>query len=312
MTLRPNQWPGELGSQDAGPPARDESAHGVLDRAIRTWSGSPPPAARRATPRVSVVIPAKNEAQNIGWVLARLPEIVEEVVVVDGCSTDGTADVTRSIRPDAIVIAEERRGKGTALRVGFEAASGEHVVMIDADGSMDPHEIPSFVAMLESGYDLVKGTRMAHGGGSADFSLIRSLGNRALLETSNGLFAVSWTDLCYGFAAFRREAIIELGLTATGFEIEAQLFLRALRSGLRVGEIPSFAAPRRSGVSNLNAVRDGWRVLLTMLSERSRPPVNHRASRPGESIAGPRRDPVGNQVEADPDLRQLMVGPARK
>jgi glycosyltransferase involved in cell wall biosynthesis len=298
MTQRPHDRPGGLGSQET-----DES------RATRLWTGATT-LGRRPTPRVSVVIPTKNEALNVGWVLARLPEMVEEVVIVDACSTDGTADVVRSIRPDALIISEARRGKGTALRVGFEAASGHHVVMIDADGSMDPHEIPSFVQMLDDGYDLVKGTRMSNGGGSADFSFIRSLGNRALLETSNGLFAVDWSDLCYGFAAFRRDAIIELELTATGFEIEAQLFLRALRNGLRVGEVASFEAPRRNGASNLNAVRDGWRVLMTILSERSRPRLG--AGDPSAEIGATRREAVGFHVEADPELRPLAVGPARK
>ncbi len=218
--------------------------------------------------RVSAVIPAKNEARNIGWVMERIPLLVDEVVLVDGVSTDQTIDVARALRPDVIVIKDDRPGKGVALRAGFEAASGDYVVMLDADGSMDPLEIPRFVELLDLGADLVKGSRFIRGGGTADMSPLRDVGNRGLLSIANVLFGASHTDLCYGYAAFRRQAVLELGLTAVGFEIETQLFLRAIRNGLSVVEVPSFESPRRSGTSNLHTFRDGWRVLTTIFRER--------------------------------------------
>ena len=226
---------------------------------------------RRSTVWLSVVVPAKNEARNIGWVLERIPDSVDEVVLVDGRSTDRTVEVARAIRPDIVVVHDTEPGKGAALRAGFAAATGKFVVMIDADGSMDPGEIEGFVALLEGGYDLVKGSRFAPGGGTADMSILRSAGNRALLTLSNLLFGVSQTDLCYGYAAFRRERVLGLELDAVGFEIETQLFLRATRQGLAVTEYPSFEAPRRFGTSNLNTFRDGWRVLTTIFAERFRP-----------------------------------------
>jgi hypothetical protein len=109
------------------------------------------------------------------------------------------------------------------------------------------------------------------GGGTADMSLLRAMGNRALLALANGLVGAAHTDLCYGLAAFKRERIIALELDAIGFEIETQLFLRAIRNGLLVLEAPSFEAPRRFGTSNLNTFRDGWRVLKTIFTERLRP-----------------------------------------
>ncbi len=127
--------------------------------------------------RVSVVIPAKNEARNIGWVLERIPIWVDEVVLVDGRSTDRTIEVARALRPDIVVVADDEPGKGAALRAGFAAATGDFVVMLDADGSMDPGEIENFVALLATGHDLVKGSRFAPGGGTADISLLRSAGN---------------------------------------------------------------------------------------------------------------------------------------
>jgi glycosyltransferase involved in cell wall biosynthesis len=218
--------------------------------------------------RISAVIPAKNEARNIGWVIERIPLLVDEVVLVDGVSTDQTIDVARALRPDVVIIKDDRPGKGIALRAGFEAATGDYVVMLDADGSMDPLEIPRFVEVLDQGADLVKGSRFMRGGGTADMSPLRDVGNRGLLSIANVLFGATHTDLCYGYAAFRRRAILELGLTAVGFEIETQLFLRAIRNGLSVVEVPSFESPRRSGTSNLHTFRDGWRVLQTIVRER--------------------------------------------
>jgi glycosyltransferase involved in cell wall biosynthesis len=233
--------------------------------------------------RVSVVIPAKNEARNIGWVLERIPVWIDEVVLVDGRSTDRTIEVARAIRPDIVVVQDDEPGKGAALRAGITAATGDFVVMLDADGSMDPSEIEAFVAVLYRGHDLVKGSRFLQGGGTADMSVLRSVGNRALLTLGNLLFGVSHTDLCYGFAAFRRDRILSLELDAVGFEIETQLFLRATRQGLDVTESPSFEAPRRFGSSNLNTFRDGWRVLTTIIEERLRPSGAVLASIPMEA-----------------------------
>ena len=221
--------------------------------------------------RVSVLIPAKNEARNIGWVLERLPVWIDEVVLVDGRSTDRTIEVARAIRPDVVVVQDDEPGKGAALRAGIAAATGDFVVMLDADGSMDPSEIESFVSLLYRGHDLVKGSRFLPGGGTADMSILRSVGNRALVVLGNVLFGVAYTDLCYGFAAFRRDRILSLELDAVGFEIETQLFLRATRQRLEVTESPSFEAPRRFGTSNLNTFRDGWRVLRAIVGERLRP-----------------------------------------
>lgn len=224
--------------------------------------------------RVSVVIPAKNEERNLGWVMRRMPVDIHEIVLVDGNSTDRTIDVVLSIRADTVVVNDRVPGKGAALRAGFAAATGDYVVMLDADGSMDPLEIERFVAALDRGHDLAKGSRFLDGAGTADISPVRQLGNAVLLTFSNVLFRTRQTDLCYGYAAFRREAIMPLSLDADGFEIESQLFLRAVANGLSVTEVPSFEAPRRSGTSNLHTFRDGWRVLRSIVREWRRPRIN--------------------------------------
>jgi len=173
-------------------------------------------------------------------------------------------------RPDIVVVTDHGQGKGAAVRQGVEAASGDDIVMLDADGSMDPAEIDRFLCRLREGHDLVKGSRFLPGGGTSDMTLLRQTGNLGLLLLSNILYRTSHTDLCYGYAAFRRSAFLDLGLTGDGFEIEAELFMRAQRAGLRVAEVASFEAPRRAGFSNLNTFRDGWRVLMTIIRERRR------------------------------------------
>jgi glycosyltransferase involved in cell wall biosynthesis len=244
-------------------------------------------------PRISVVIPALNEARNLSHVLSRLPADVYEVIVVDGHSVDDTVAVARQLRPDVRVVQQTRRGKGNALACGFEAATGDIIAMIDADGSADPGEIPKFVDALLSGADFAKGTRFAAGGGSADITRLRALGNLLLGTVVNLSHGTHYSDLCYGFNVFWRKYVPVLGLDTTsppsrsgdgrlwgdGFEIETLIHLRIAAEGLRVAEVPSFEYPRIYGVSNLDAFSDGLRVLTTILAERRRGPRRDRARR---------------------------------
>jgi glycosyltransferase involved in cell wall biosynthesis len=217
--------------------------------------------------RVSVVIPTKNEARNIAWVLEQMPPWIDEIVLVDGHSIDGTAEAAKRARPDVIVIDQEPRGKGAALQAGFAAATGDIIVMLDADGSMHPREIARYVALLGSGYDLVKGSRFMAGAASTDITWLRYLGNSFLLYLTNLLHRTRFTDLCYGYCAFYRNVLGDLQLTATGFEVEAQLIVRACVAGLSITEVPSLESTRRYGQSNLRTFRDGQRVLWTLLRE---------------------------------------------
>jgi glycosyltransferase involved in cell wall biosynthesis len=224
--------------------------------------------------RVTLLIPARNEERNIASVLRRVPASVDEVIVVDGRSTDRTAEVVKLVRPDARVVAEVGRGKGAAVRTGIAEATGHVIVMIDADGSMDPGEIDAYLKAIEAGADLVKGSRFLPGGGTTDITPIRMLGNRVLLGLTNRLYSTNHTELCYGYMGFRTEAIRRLALVADGFEIETEIVVRSKLAGLNIVEVPSHEASRLNGESNLNATRDGLRVLRTIVGrrlERSRP-----------------------------------------
>jgi glycosyltransferase involved in cell wall biosynthesis len=223
-----------------------------------------------ATPTVSVVVPTLDEAANLPHVFARIPVGTYEVIVVDGHSSDDTVAVARMLRPDVRVLMQEGRGKGDALACGFAAARGEIIVMIDADGSTDPAEIPRFVEALLGGADFAKGSRFLHGGGSADITRLRRHGNRLLSAIVNGMFGTKYTDLCYGFNAFWRHCLPHMTVNCSGFEVETLINVRIARAGLTVAEVPSFEAERLHGESKLNAFRDGSRVLRTIVRERMR------------------------------------------
>jgi glycosyltransferase involved in cell wall biosynthesis len=228
-------------------------------------------------------MPTLNEQDNVAWVLSRLPDFISEVILVDGRSTDRTVEVARAARPDIRVVLETQPGKGAALRAGFAAATGDYIVMIDADGSMDPAEITRFVDALQSGCEFVKGSRFATGGGTADMSRVRQLGNAALREAVNLLYRTNFTDLCYGFIGFRRDRLDALRLDSRGFEIETEMIARAVVASLRIGEVPSFEAERRHGESHLSAWRDGRRALATLLRERFLLPKTGLASAESEA-----------------------------
>jgi glycosyltransferase involved in cell wall biosynthesis len=222
--------------------------------------------------RVSVVIPTLNEAANLPHVFARLPHRLHELVIVDGRSVDDTVAVAKALRPDAKIVMERRPGKGIALTAGFAAASGDIIVMLDADGSTDPAEIPRYVAPLLQGADFVKGSRFMPGGATDDITPIRRLGNSALNGTVNVLYGTRYTDLCYGYNAFWSRCLpaLEMG-SDHGFEIETVINVRVARAGLRVVEVPSVERERLHGESKLSPVRDGLRVLRTIVRERNRP-----------------------------------------
>ena len=229
-----------------------------------------------ARPTVTVVIPTRNEARNLPYVAERMPA-VDQIVVVDGNSMDNTVDVARQLWPEALIVNQTRHGKGNALACGFEVSTGDIVVMIDADGSTDPAEIPDFVGALIAGADFAKGSRFTEAGGSDDITKLRRLGNKGLNWLVNRLFGTEFTDLCYGYNAFWRTHLDVLDLPRTdvseaqwgdGFEIETVINVRVARNGLTIEEVSSFEGKRIYGRSNLNAVTDGLRVLRTIGRER--------------------------------------------
>lgn len=221
-------------------------------------------------PKVSVVVPTLNEAANLPHVLPRLPRNLHEIIIVDGGSADDTMNVARELCPQARILQQPGRGKGDALACGFAAASGDVIVMIDADGSADPLEIPRFVEALVRGADLAKGSRFLRGGGSADITPLRRAGNRFLNGLVNLFYGTRYTDLCYGYNAFWAACVPVFALDCNGFEVETMINVRAAKAGLVIVEVPSFEHERIHGESKLNTFRDGYRILRVILAERFR------------------------------------------
>jgi glycosyltransferase involved in cell wall biosynthesis len=237
-----------------------------------------------AEPRISVVMPALNEAKNLPVVFGALPAGLHEVILVDGNSADDTIETAIQLRPDVRVIRQTRRGKGNALACGFAAATGHIIVALDADGSTDPAEIPRFVDALLHDVDFAKGSRFIGEGGSTDITRLRSWGNQLLNRMVNRVHGTHYTDLCYGYNAFWRHCLPAFNLEweqgtdgdgeprpmwwGDGFEVETLINIRVAHAGLRVVEVPSFERARIHGRSNLNAVSDGLRVLRTVVTER--------------------------------------------
>lgn len=267
----------------------ESSTEGTLWPPNQSLATPPSPLlhSRPRNPRISIVIPTRNEARNLEVILTTLPD-VHEVIIVDGYSVDGTMETALRVMPSVITMTQTRCGKGNALSCGFERATGDIIVMFDADGSADAGEIPRFVDALKEGADFAKGSRFRTGGASEDITPLRALGNAVLSGIANALLGARFTDLCYGYNAFWRDILPILDLPAAGeaapgvlhwgdgFEIETLLNCRVANAGITVQEVPSIELNRIYGESNLNAVTDGLRVLRTILVEgrrRYHPPV---------------------------------------
>ena len=222
---------------------------------------------------VSLILPSMNETENLVRLLPSMPAEYE-LVVVEGGDIEHTKRVLKDY--PVTVIGQTRRGKGNALVCGCVASQGEHLVMVDTDGSAEVSEIPRFIAALETGADFVKGSRYLLGGGSDDLTRLRSAGNIGFTRLANVLFRTQFTDLCYGFNAFSRNMFKSWKLPSTskhlpqwgdGFEIETLFACRAAKLGARITEVPSHEYNRIHGQSNLDAWQDGKRVLRTIWKE---------------------------------------------
>ncbi|MEX2548309.1 MAG: glycosyltransferase family 2 protein [Chloroflexota bacterium] len=236
---------------------------------------------------MSVVIPALNEAGSLPHVLPRIPAGVHEVILVDGASTDGTIEVALRLMPSVRIVRQDRPGKGAALRAGFEAATGDIVVHLDADGSTDPAEIPSFVETLINGADYAKGSRFARGGSSDDITPLRRLGNWSFVTLANGLFGSRFSDITYGYNAVWRRHHVLLAPEIDGWAHEIVANIRAYRRGLRVVEVPSLESPRVAGEAKLRTFSAGWTILRAIVGEWFRPMPDPMPARRALEPVGP-------------------------
>ena len=271
---------------------------------------------------VSLVVPTLNEAKNLPLVFPYIPlDVVDEVILVDGRSTDDTIAVAQKILPSVKIVREPGLGKGTALRAGYHAATGDIIVVLDADGSNDPREIPRFLRSLVEGADFVKGSRFAHHGGTTDMPRYRQWGNGFFVHLVNLLFGSTFTDLCYGYHAFWRYCLDVVDVKhVDGFEIDTALYLRAVRERLRIVEAPSFEGYRFHGVGKLQTIPDGLRVLNTIMREwaahlagagQRTDHLGFRSERPAPHLAAPVIEPVAVNYAPQIEAPSPNVDPAQ-
>lgn len=222
----------------------------------------------------SIVVPARNEEETIGEVLRGVRNLTDDLIVVDGHSSDRTVAIAE--QHGARVVKDNGRGKGDAVRVGLAAARYPITVFIDADGSHDPRDIPKFVERIVAGEaDLVIGSRML--GGSEELfgsisEVIRLMGSLVISLSINYRYGLRLTDYQNGFRAIRTEVGRTIGLTSNITTIEQEMAMKCLKYGYTVIEIPAHEYRRKGGVSKINVMRVAhtyiWNLICGLISRR--------------------------------------------
>jgi len=226
--------------------------------------------------RVFVTIPTLNEARGVGWVISgchrALEGIEHKIIIVDGYSTDGTVEIARSL--GAEILYEREKGYGAALMTGFnhvlQAEDGEGggkyediIVMMDADSTYDPADIPRLLAALKDGADIAIGNRFA-GMRRGAMTQLNRIGNRFFTGLMNRLYGLQINDSQSGMRAIRVRALRRMFLEDSGMPLASEMLIEAKKRGLMVVEVP-ITYGKRVGRPKLQPLRDGWRIALTMM-----------------------------------------------
>lgn len=222
-------------------------------------------------PKLSIVMPCLNEARTLGTCIEKARRFLiasgtpGEIIVADNGSSDGSQEIAGNL--GARVVNVRQRGYGNALRAGIAAAQGEYIVMGDSDDSYDLGELSAFIEKLREGYDLVLGNRFAGGiKKGAMPPLHRYFGNPALTLLGRWLYGSPSRDFYCGLRAFRRDAILSLGLRADGMEFALEMIVKATIQELRITEVPTTLSPDgRDRPPHLRSWRDGWRSVRFFL-----------------------------------------------
>lgn len=219
-------------------------------------------------PEISIIIPAYNEEQNIAKVIEECQKLnlKTEIIVVDGGSSDRTSEIAREFKGIRVITLKKRRGKGVDFWSAAKTASGKYVIQIDADLQFSPSQIPLFLKSLKSKADVAIATRFD--GGRIEKNSISNqnyFGNQLISLITSVVCGRKVTDVMAGFKGFRKDALTALNLSQKHFEYEAEIVIKASRMGMDLVEIPVSYKKRYKGSSQVRALRDGFKVLKTIL-----------------------------------------------
>lgn len=250
--------------------------------------------------KLSIVIPVRNERDTVVELIERVRAVdcgmPQEIIVVDGASTDGTRESLLSVprAGDLVLVFEDAaRGKGRAVRTGFERATGDIVMVQDADLELDPDEIPSLLAPILAGEtDVVFGSRF-RGRGKGPTPWVGYIGNMSLTWAANVLYMKRLTDILTCYKVMRTRVARSLDLRCNGFDLDAEITCRLLRDGHRIVEVPVTYEPRSADEGKKLSPGVGWSVLSAI--------VRTRFARPAGVTAEP--------TAATSDQRELVDTP---
>lgn len=214
---------------------------------------------------VSLIIPTLNEAGCIERIISEVPkEYVDEIIVVDGHSTDGTIDIVKKLSGVRLIM-QESKGFGGAFSEGIKASKCDVVVLCDGDGSHNVADIPKLIAEIEKGFDYVMAARYRPGSRSEDDTLIRYFGNIFFTFLTNLLHRVYISDCLYLFTAARKSIFDKIELKSQGFEFCIEILVKVHKAGFKISEIPSVERLRYSGSSKVNAFKHGVIILIEII-----------------------------------------------
>lgn len=222
---------------------------------------------------LSIIIPVYNEKKTIEEIICRIDNVEvgmqKEIIIVDGCSTDGTTEILNNLdRKDIkVIIEEKRRGKGAAIIRGFKEASGDIILIQDADLEVHPSEYPYLLRpILEGNTAVVFGSRFIKGRGLTPVGSY--VGNKLITWAVNIFFRVHLTDIATCHKVFTKEVIKNLNVKSNGFEIEAEITTRLIKNRIRIHEIPIDYVPRTREEGKKLHWRIGFKVMLAILKFR--------------------------------------------
>lgn len=216
--------------------------------------------------RSTLVVPVLNEIEAVQIIMPQIdPAWVDEILVIDGGSTDGTVEWLQ--QQGYTVHSQNGRGFGTGMLLGMRLASGDIIVEFTPDGNALPEIIPTLVAAIESGFDLVIASRYLENAKSEDDDVVTRFGNWMFTTIVNVLFGSRYTDSLVGFRAFRKSAALGLDMNAKGLSWPCQSSIRFAEDEFRVTEIPGDEPKRIGGERKMRPIKTGWEILTLIFRE---------------------------------------------